>query len=83
MYETKVGKGKNWARTGGLISVYDNTDGNIYNHYNHRGDVINVTDEQESIISTNLYDAFGSLKLEKGQYDSQFKFSTKEYDTST
>jgi len=68
---------------GGLISVYTNTEGNAYNHYNHRGDIVNVTDSQQIIISTQYYDAFGLDKNLIGDPISGFRFSTKEYDGST
>jgi len=68
---------------GGLISVYDNTVGNIYNLYNYRGDIINQVDNSGSLLSSYLYDAYGDVVSHTGDFVSGFKYSTKEYDPQT
>ena len=75
---------------GGIISVHRNGTpaiypngyhtGDYFYHYNHRGDVVSVTDSSGSEVAHYRYDAFGNVKQKTGTFESPYQFSTKEYD---
>ncbi|MDD5557591.1 MAG: RHS repeat-associated core domain-containing protein [bacterium] len=54
--------------------------GDYFYHYNHRGDVVSVTDSTGSEVARYRYDAFGNVAEKAGTFDSPYQFSTKEYD---
>ncbi|MDD5557823.1 MAG: RHS repeat-associated core domain-containing protein [bacterium] len=57
--------------------------GDYFYHYNHRGDVVSVTDSSGSEVARYRYDAFGNVAEKAGTFDSPYQFSTKEYDDAS
>ena len=78
---------------GGIISVRRNGasemypggfhTGDYFYHYNHRGDVVSVTNSFGSEVANYRYDAFGNVVQKTGNFDSPYQFSTKEYDATS
>jgi RHS repeat-associated protein len=55
-------------------------DATYFNHYNHRGDVLAVTDDAGTLVWQCDYDAFGlPLTLDPAPLSPRFSFSTKRY----
>lgn len=67
---------------GGIISVVRGGEEYWY-HYNHRGDVCALTDDEENIVRTYHYDAFGNIIASTGSVENPYRFSTKPYDEET
>ena len=67
---------------GGIISVIRGGEEYWY-HYNHRGDVAALTDDEEEIVRTYQYDAFGNVIATSGSVENPYRFSTKQYDEET
>jgi len=78
---------------GGIISVHRNgtpqiypdgyQTGDYFYHYNHRGDVVSVTNSSGNEVAEYWYDAFGNMVRKTGTFDSPYRFSTKEYDAAS
>ena len=78
---------------GGIISVHRNGTPQIYPngyhtgdyfyHYNHRGDVVSVTNSSGNEVAEYWYGAFGNMVRKTGTFDSPYQFSTKEYDAAS
>ncbi|MDD5557593.1 MAG: RHS repeat-associated core domain-containing protein [bacterium] len=78
---------------GGIIAVHRNGTpamypggchtGDYFYHYNHRGDVVSVTDSSGSEVARYRYDAFGNVAEKTGTFESPYGFSTKEYDDAS
>jgi RHS repeat-associated protein len=67
------------AGVAGIINIHDNTTGNKYFHFNHRGDVISLTNSNDSIIFATKYYAFGKSVMNNSNPTVNFLFSSKEY----
>jgi RHS repeat-associated protein len=51
-----------------------------YYHYNHRGDVIAVSDESGNLVFMADYDAYGKItRLDDGEFTPRYTYSTKRY----
>ncbi len=58
----------------------DYSSGTYYYHYNHRGDVIAVSDSAGNLIFKADYDAYGKItRIDSGIFDPRYTFSTKRY----
>ena len=78
---------------GGIISVHRNGTpaqypdgyhtGDYFYHYNHRGDVVSVTDSTGAEVGHYRYDAYGNVVEKTGDFDSPYQFSMKEYSSDT
>jgi len=68
---------------GGMVGAYNESTGNLTNYFNHRGDLIAVTNALENVESTGVYDAFGSLMSTSGTGSLNFGFSSKEFDANS
>jgi len=78
---------------GGIISVHRNGTpaqypdgyhtGDYFYHYNHRGDVVSVTDSTGAEVAHYHYDAYGNVVEKTGDFESPYQFSTKEYSSET
>ena len=78
---------------GGIISVHRNGTpaqypdgyhtGDYFYHYNHRGDVVSVTDSTGAEVAHYRYDAYGNVVEKTGDFESPYQFSTKEYSSET
>jgi RHS repeat-associated protein len=64
---------------GGLISIHDNNLGNVFYLYNHRGDIINLLNTNDSINFSSDYNAFGEMSNVYGNNTSNFLFCSKEF----
>ena len=49
-------------------------------HYNHKGDVVSVTDANKTEVAYYEYDAWGNIMTEAGTWWSPYCFGTKERD---
>ncbi|MDD5557592.1 MAG: hypothetical protein PHN82_10155 [bacterium] len=69
----------------GTPEVYPNgfETGDYSYHFNHRGDVVSVTDSAGVEVAHYRYDAFGKVAEKAGTFDSPYQFSTKEYDDAS
>lgn len=67
---------------GGLLSMYQGGQKYFY-HYDARGNVTAVTDEQQQVVSQYLYSDYGQLNNQTGTLEQPFQFSTKRYDSAT
>jgi len=69
---------------GGIGSIMYQLDGSDYRyyHYNHKGDVGALTEEDTDICAWYEYDAWGALvtEWEKSGVTNEFRFSTKQWD---
>ncbi len=54
--------------------------GTFYYHYNHRGDVIAVSEHNGGIVFKADYDAYGKItRIDNGIFEPRYTFSTKRY----
>ena len=67
---------------GGIGSIIYCKEGSdcYYFHYNHKGDVISITDADKEEVAYYEYDAWGNMMTEAGSWSSPYRFSTKEWD---
>ena len=80
-------------RVGGIVSVRRNGTAQIYPngyhtgdyfyHYNHRGDIVSVTNSSGTEVAHYRYDAFGKVVEKTGTFESPYQFRTKEYDAAS
>jgi len=54
-----------------------------FHNYNHRGDVVSVTDSTGAEVAHYRYDAYGNVVEKTGDFESPYQFSTKEYSSDT
>jgi RHS repeat-associated protein len=66
----------------GSIIYQKKSSGYYYYHYNHKGDVVALTDGNGKLAAFYEYDAWGNVmtEAEKSGVDNPYRYSTKEWD---